>query len=262
MSTLIFRLASQVYLIPFLQIYWWLQIVLILVVISVPAAIYLYYQALKTKKELLIAKDMLRVQLEIQDLTFSAISKEVHENVGQILSLVKVQLNLLSEGNENKVHLLEEAKNNISIALEDLREIAKSLSNRKLISMGLISSLEHEAARLNESGNCQINVKLVGNPLPITETQHLVVFRAVQYFLNRLTQHNEMKKILLKLCFNERNWQVIIYHHGVEKEWSADSEKDFLDDHALVLRRLSIIGGNFTISNQNETQIIISVPYA
>jgi hypothetical protein len=262
MSTFIFRSITQDCLIPFLQIQWWLQVMLVMVVISVPAAIYLYYQALKTKRELLIAKDMLRVQLEIQDLTFSAISKEVHENVGQILSLVKVQLNLLSEGNDNKAHLLEEAKNNISIALEDLREIAKSLSNRKLISMGLISSLEHEADRLNDATNCNIRIKLEGNPLPITETQHLVIFRAVQYFLNRLTQENSTKKILLKLSFNENNWQVIIYHPGVEKDWSADSEKDFLNDHALVLRRLSIIGAKFTISTQIDTQIIINVPYA
>jgi signal transduction histidine kinase len=173
-----------------------------------------------------------------------------------------VQLNLLSEGNDNKTHLLEEAKNNISIALEDLREIAKSLSNRKLISMGLISSLEHEADRLNDATNCHIRIKLEGNPLPITETQHLVIFRAVQYFLNRLTQENSTKKILLKLSFNENNWQVIIYHPGVEKDWSADSEKDFLNDHALVLRRLSIIGAKFTISTQIDTQIIINVPYA
>jgi len=262
MSTLVFRFFYNDYLISTLQTYWWLQLVLFMLAIAVFAAIYLYYQSLKSKKELIIAKDMLRVQLEIQDLTFSAISKEVHDNVGQILSLVKVQLNLLSEGSEKKNHLLEEAKNNISLALEDLREIAKGLSNRKLISLGLISSLEHEAARLNEAANCQVNVVIEGNPLPVTETQHLVIFRAVQYFLNRLSQPDGFSKITLKVCFHENNWQVIIYRPDSQNKWNAETEKEFLHEQSLVLRRLSIIGGTFTISTEGETQIIINVPYA
>lgn len=245
-----------------LQIHWWFQVVVFMLIVSVLAAIYLYFQRLKAKKELSVAKDMLRVQLEIQDLTFSAISKEVHDNVGQMLSLVKVQLNLISEGNEKKNHLLEEAKSNISSALEDLREIAKGLSNRKLVSMGLISSLEHETARLNELGYGQISLKIEGNPLPITETQHLVIFRAVQYFLNCITGQDSPAKVMLKLCFFEHNWQVIIYSPEIKQSLQVESEKAFLDEHALVLRRLSIIGATFNVSTEGETQIIINVPYA
>lgn len=262
MSTHSYRFFYSYSTISSLQIQWWLQLVLLMLAIAVFAAIYLYYQTLKAKRELTVAKDMLRVQLEIQDLTFSAISKEVHDNVGQMLSLVKVQLNLISEGDEKKNHLLEEAKNNISLALEDLREIAKGLSNQKLVSMGLISSVQHEAARLNETSQAQINVVVEGNPLPITETQHLVIFRAVQYFLNSLSQQDGSAKVMVKICFNDNNWQVIIYRPGAQKNWQAESEKEFLDEHALVLRRLSIIGGTFTISTEGETQIIINVPYA
>jgi glucose-6-phosphate-specific signal transduction histidine kinase len=126
----------------------------------------------------------------------------------------------------------------------------------------LISSLEHEAARLNESANCQVNVLIEGNPLPVTETQHLVIFRAVQYFLNRLTQHDGFSKITLKVCFYDYNWQVIIYRPDNQNKWNEESEKEFLDEQALVLRRLSIIGGTFTINTEGETQIIINVPYA
>lgn len=233
-----------------------------MLVIAVIAAIFLFIQTLKAKKELSVIKDMLRVQLEIQDLTFSAISKEVHDNVGQMLSLVKVQLNLISEENDKKNHLLEEAKNNISAALEDLREIAKGLSNRKLVSMGLISSLEHETARLNDTGYGRITMKIEGNPLPVTETQHLVIFRAVQYFLANLARQDNPAKILLKLYFYENNWQVIIYRPETQQNRQIETEKEFLDEHALVLRRLSIIGATFNISTEGETQIIINVPYA
>ena len=262
MSTFSFRFLYSYLNYNSLQIQWWLQVVILMFIIAVVAAIYLYIQQMKAKKELSVVKDMLRVQLEIQDLTFSAISKEVHDNVGQMLSLVKVQLNIISEGNEKKNHLLEEAKNNISTALEDLREIAKGLSNRKLVSMGLISSLEHETARLNELGHGHISLKIEGNPVPVTETQHLVIFRAVQYFLNGLTGQDSPAKVMVKLWFFENNWQVIIYSPRIQQSWQVESEKEFLDEHALVLRRLSIIGATFNVSTEGETQIIINVPYA
>jgi hypothetical protein len=67
---------------------------------------------------------------------------------------------------------------------------------------------------------------------------------------------------MLKLCFFENNWQVIIYSPTIQQSWQVESEKAFLDEHALVLRRLSIIGATFNVSTEGETQIIINVPYA
>jgi hypothetical protein len=66
---------------------------------------------------------------------------------------------------------------------------------------------------------------------------------------------------MLKICFFDNNWQVIIYRAGSYKNWKGQTRKEFLDEHALVLRRLSIIGGTFTISTEGETQILINIPY-
>jgi len=205
---------------------------------------------------------MLRVQLEIQDLTFSAISREVHDNVGQILSLAKVQLNLLSEDADKNGHLLEQAKENISNALIDLREIAKSLSNKKLISLGLLSSIQHEARRMNDTGEWDVHVAVEGSPLPVTETQHLVIFRAIQYFLNRIIQMEGDKKMNITLEFHQYDWQVRITHSRIDPELDQEQEQKILDEQSLILRRLSIIGATFTKTNNGTSQILIHIPYA
>ena len=206
---------------------------------------------------------MLRVQLEIQDLTFSAISHEIHDNVGQILSLAKVQLNLLSEENTQEGKLLTDAKENISNALIDLREIAKGLSNKKLISLGLLSSIQHEAHRLQETNLWEVQVAVEGNPLPVTETQHLVIFRAIQYFLNRITQMEVgSNKIAIIMGFYPQNWHIKIVHHRKDPDINQQQEQQYHQEQSLVLRRLSIIGGTFTVTENGETQILIQIPYA
>ena len=241
----------------------WFNLLLILLLLTIVSIVYLLYLSQKSRKRLKTAKELLRVQLEIQDLTFSAISHEIHDNVGQILSLAKVQLNLLSEENTQEGKLLTDAKENISNALIDLREIAKSLSNKKLISLGLLSSIQHEAHRLEETNLWQVQVAVEGNPLPVTETQHLVIFRAIQYFLNRITQMEVgSNKITITMGFYPQNWHIKIVHHRKDPDINQQQEQQYHQEQSLVLRRLSIIGGTFTVTENGETQILIQIPYA
>jgi two-component system, NarL family, sensor kinase len=251
----------------FSVLYWmmqtWFNLLLILLLLTIISIVYLLYLSQKSQKSLKTAKDMLRVQLEIQDLTFSAISHEIHDNVGQILSLAKVQLNLLSEENTQEGKLLTDAKENISNALIDLREIAKGLSNKKLISLGLLSSIQHEAHRLQETNLWEVQVAVEGNPLPVTETQHLVIFRAIQYFLNRITQMEVgSNKITITMGFYPQNWHIKIVHHRKDPDINQQLEQQYHQEQSLVLRRLSIIGGTFTVTENGETQILIQIPYA
>jgi len=251
----------------FSVLYWmmqtWFNLLLILLLLTIISIVYLLYLSQKSQKRLKTAKELLRVQLEIQDLTFSAISHEIHDNVGQILSLAKVQLNLLSEENTQEGKLLTDAKENISNALIDLREIAKGLSNKKLISLGLLSSIQHEAHRLEETNGWDVQVEVEGNPLPVTETQHLVIFRAIQYFLNRITQMEVgSNKMAITMGFYRQNWHIKIIHNRRDNDINLQQEQQYNQEQSLVLRRLSIIGGTFTVTENGETQILIQIPYA
>jgi signal transduction histidine kinase len=240
----------------------WINLLLILLIVAIISIVYLLYLSSKSRKRLLKTKDLLRVQLEIQDLTFSAISREIHDNVGQILSLAKVQLNLLSQESTHDGKLLSDAKENISNALVDLREIAKSLTNKKLISLGLLSSIQHGARGLNETGEWDVQVMVEGKPMPVTETQHLVIFRAVQYFINRIIGMEGEKKILITIAFLPENWKIIIVHPRKEVEVDQEQEEKYQHEQSLVLRRLSIIKGTFTITEHAESRILIDIPYA
>src|SRR6201985_73147 len=56
---------------------------------------------------------LLQSRLEMQEQTFNAISQEIHDNVGQILSLAKVQLNIIDQGETLNKALLADAKDSV-----------------------------------------------------------------------------------------------------------------------------------------------------
>ena len=102
---------------------------------------FLIYRAIKTynRKSLALQKNLeevksnqekllLKTELEIQEQTFQFISKEIHDNVTQGLSLAKLNLNIIELENkpETKI-LIHKSTELIAKALSDLNHLSKSL---------------------------------------------------------------------------------------------------------------------------------------
>src|SRR5579872_1516826 len=104
----------------------------------------------RQEKEILKAtyeKTILQSQLEIQEQTLNEISQEIHDNVGQILSLAKVQINIMHERPDRGPEMLIGIKENIGKAMTDLRDIARSLSSERIQSLGIHDTIAHEVER-------------------------------------------------------------------------------------------------------------------
>ncbi|HTD95247.1 MAG TPA: histidine kinase, partial [Chitinophagaceae bacterium] len=104
------------------------------VLLFVIAAVMLFRIYLKRKNKLLLEKEMMGIQfeqtllqskLEIQEQTFADISREIHDNIGQVLSLARINLNTIrSENDAAKIDLVDEL---MGKAILDLRTLSHSL---------------------------------------------------------------------------------------------------------------------------------------
>lgn len=74
-------------------------------------------------------KEILATQLEIQEQTFKNISQEIHDNIGQALTLAKLNLNTMSaeDTSELKQKIIN-SKELVSKAINDLRDLSRSLN--------------------------------------------------------------------------------------------------------------------------------------
>ena len=102
------------------------------------------------KKQLQVdfKQELLRTQLEIQEQTLKNISQEIHDNIGQGLTLAKLNLSLM---NANEPHGLagkiEDSKKLVAKAINDLRDIAKGLNSDNIVAIGLVRAIEYELKR-------------------------------------------------------------------------------------------------------------------
>ena len=96
-------------------------------------------------------QELLQTQIEIQEQTLKTISEEIHDNIGQVLSLAKLNLNTIEAAENNKVKLTD-TKNLISKAINDLRDLSRSLHGERIGDIGLEEAIANELIILQNTG--------------------------------------------------------------------------------------------------------------
>jgi two-component system, NarL family, sensor kinase len=203
---------------------------------------------------------LLQSQLEIQEQTFENISREIHDNIGQKLTLAKLHLNTLDYADKEKITLqVNDSISMISEAINDLSDISRSMSSEILLNNGLIKALEFEAAQLEKSSIYKISLSASGNPIFMAANTELVLFRIAQEAINNIIKHAEARIIDIHLHYNAVLLTMQINDNG----------KGFNIDQSVpgtglqnIKKRTALLKGTCTITSaeNNGTQIKIEIP--
>lgn len=207
-------------------------------------------------------KTLLQSQLEIQEQTFTTISQEIHDNVGQTLSLAKVQVNIIDQGDSTDKALLAEVRQNIGKAMSDLRDLAKSLNSDHIQLVNLKDLIAPELARLQRSRIAAATLTEEGNPQLIAHQKKLILFRMVQEALQNVIKHAEASTVVVHLNHKASNVEVTIADNGK----GFEPEKTTAAGLGLqnITHRAKLIGGQASVQSApgQGTTVILIVPYA
>src|SRR6185312_10422143 len=115
------------------------------------------------ERETLYRQEILKTQIEIQEQTLENISKEIHDNVTQVLSFIKLTLGPLGSAlDESRKAKLNESRELLSQTINDLRDLSKSMSFEHIKSIGLAKTIEKEVERMNKSGIIDVHFSKKG----------------------------------------------------------------------------------------------------
>ena len=220
-----------------------------------------YYKSLEELK-ISHANEMLQSQLEIQEQTFENISREIHDNIGQKLTLAKLHLNTMDikKDSAKAVVQLNDSISIISEAINDLSDISRSMSSEIILNNGIIKALEFEIAQLKKSSLYKIDLSVTGNPVFLDSQKELVLFRIIQEALNNIMKHSFASKILTNLHYDEQFLLLKISDDG--KGFASDSISEKGTGIANMKRRADLLKGIFTIDSKPDcgTSIKIKIP--
>lgn len=214
-------------------------------------------------KELKIIHDnaLLQSQLEMQEQTFQNISREIHDNIGQKLTLVKVYLNTISLADTNNAsQRISDSVSMISKAISDLSDISRSLSSEIIVNYGLIKALEFETSQLEKTGVYNIFLSITGDTVFLDAHKDLILFRIVQEALNNIVKHAQATKINIHLHYTHQLLMLDIQDNGkgfVSNQYTIKST-----GLINMTKRTHMLNGKIAINSQpgHGTAIKIEIP--
>ena len=208
-------------------------------------------------------REMLHTKLEIQEQTFNMISEEIHDNVGQLLSLAKIQINIIEQKEGKDKLTLKELKENIGQAMCDLRLIAKNLSSHYIQNTSLPEAVTNQVQRINRLGLVNISLSVSGTEQKLENQKKLVLYRIIQEGLQNIMKHSKASKVNIRFDYSNTILQVFISDNGTGFDQLASIENNDGLGLKNVTSRAEMIGGKAIInSNPNQgTTIEILTPY-
>jgi signal transduction histidine kinase len=211
-------------------------------------------------------KNILKARLEIQEQTFQAISREIHDNITLSLTLAKLNLNTFDFRHSDKsVYKINSSIDLVSKAIGDLTDISKSMNSDIIVHQGLITALEQEIGKLKKLNSFDVTYVISGEPVYMDAQRELFIFRIVQEAFNNILKHAEPKTVRLKLYYGTTQLKVTVSDDGKGFEFeSADSVKrNFSSGLRNIHKRTELLNGKCFIKSApaSGTTINILIPF-
>jgi signal transduction histidine kinase len=165
-------------------------------------------------EQLMFRHEVLRARLDIRDFFLKNTVREVYENIGQVLSLVRMQLAMLDANKKSVMASIESPGNLVGQSIRDLRVMCKSFYPDAdiLNDEGFTEALRDTIKILYQYERPEIKVS--GIPKEIQPELRLVIFKMIQEILT-LIKETEGKFISLIVAYLENEVKIRIIYNGV-----------------------------------------------
>ncbi|MBX2939373.1 MAG: hypothetical protein KF880_04790 [Ferruginibacter sp.] len=149
--------------------------------------------------------------MEIQEQTFNEVSREIHDNIGQVLSLARMQLN-----NPNQTHteVIQHTDELLERAIADIRTLSHVLNTYKVQSIGIIESTLKLVEQLKNTRQFNIVVDF-DNVYPEPKDSHIIIYRMIQEIVNNIIKHSKANEIQLNIQTRDGVTRLTITDNGI-----------------------------------------------
>lgn len=209
--------------------------------------------------------ELLQTEFEVQEQTRKNLAADLHDNIGQLLSLTNVTLASINTSDKEKAEQkITDIRELVTRSIRELRQLSKIIHGEQLIQQGLLKTIEQEITWLERNGH--YSVEFI-HDLPDfdnnTVDKDLFVYRLLQESINNIIKHSGANRIRIELIYKEPLLHLTVTDNGVG--FNADAKLAQQGGLGLLnmQKRVGLLNGSMQVhSEENKgTTITFSIPY-
>jgi signal transduction histidine kinase len=206
--------------------------------------------------------DLAQKLISTQESTLRHISRELHDDFGQILTAMGVMLgrtrNQVAEGTRLHKDLVE-VREIAQTTLEKVRSLSQALHPVMLDEAGLEQTIEWYLPVVERQTGIGISYEKSGTPFLVNGGTAVHVYRVLQEALNNVARHSGAKQAWVRLRFSPDQLQLEVEDHGAG--FSATRPRQGIGLVAMR-ERAELLGGNIAFDQpaQGGTLVRMTIP--
>jgi len=216
---------------------------------------------IKSKK---LLEDLHKHLNEIRENERALIAREIHDQIGQSLTALKLDLNMLHkdiDSNPKTVAKLESMVELVSNTIKDVQRISSDLRPGILDELGLVSAIEWYCDEFEKRTNIRCNLRLDDSDYSDSQI-NLTLFRVLQEILTNVIRHARASSVSIKLRQLNKGTTMTVKDDGI-----GIPEEKIRSGKSLGLigmrERLKQFNGTIDVSSKKNfgTKLVIFIPH-
>ncbi|WP_369995409.1 sensor histidine kinase [Winogradskyella sp.] len=242
----------------------------VMLIISITVVVFfIVFQ--KRKNQLLIDKlkqqqefeeELSKTQQEIQEETLKHVGRELHDNVGQLLSFATMQMNVAAKVVKEEVKSkVDNASEALKESLAEVRALSKSLNSDVISKLGFEASIKNEIERLNKSGLIKANLVIDGEKANFkNKKDEIIFFRILQEFFSNTLKYAEAQHLNINISYKSNELLINIKDDGIGFDMENVAQGSGLTN---MKKRAELINVAYKLESQkgNGTVLQLNYPY-
>lgn len=148
-------------------------------------------------------KEISETIIRVQEKERTRIGHELHDNVNQILSTVKLFFDRMSPSGQEQKQLKEKSIEYLHLAIEEIRKLSKELVTPQLKKENLAENINAIIADIQMTGALKINFVHEINDELLSSGKKITLFRIVQEQLKNILKHSQATTA--QICIQSTN---------------------------------------------------------
>jgi signal transduction histidine kinase len=233
-------------------------------VMMILSAFVLYFVIIYRKKQQNFERErevfkqaLMKTEIEIKEQTLSDISRELHDNIGQIASLIKINLNLVLPNLQSEDHeKVDESLQLLKQLIKDIQSVSVSLKGENLKRFGFLGMMERDIERYQKTAGLTIQLSSPASMPELDPAVEIFLYRMSQEIFNNIIKHAKATEVNARLAIKNKQLILSFQDNGV----GFDPAKEINGSGLINLKeRCKMIHADFDLHSEPNAGTKITI---
>lgn len=231
------------------------------IIIALIIIVFIFSIVREHKKILKWQQARIAAEINILENERKRIAGDLHDELGPILSAIKLQINHLEPEDETETAVLEKSSKQIDSVIQRFREISYDLLPNTLVRKGFIKATEEFIGKLEAL--YPLHIIFTSDPFTFSPEREVNLYRVLQEIIQNTVKHSRATTLTITIQKKDKKIVMKTKDNGVGFNYREKTQMANGLGLFSLQSRAELLGGQLIVNTQpgNGTSFEIEIPF-